>query len=212
MSSKSKGGRSTRATQSFAELVGKQQLAALKPYIDQQVELVAEHVVLPKMVTRLAVLSNQIETLKTILVQKLNVQRYDIDQVLFDLEDKVTGYERSSVPAQKGDLVRLSMRMKPKGQEYLEARDQEFSDLGNAPYALGIPDFENAILGMMEGELKVVPVPTDAAEASGVEAIEFTINRVSTKVVKEQPNVESSNAAQPVGSAETVEAQPQAGQ
>jgi hypothetical protein len=192
-------------TQSFEQLVGQANRNALKPYINQLFGSLANDLS-QRLFTRMAIFQNRIEALESILKMKLNVTQEEMDTALFDLEDKVTGYQKVDRPAQEGDLLRLTMRVKNTEKGYGKPTKKEFSNLGREPFALGVPFIEKALLGVSVGVPTVVPFDEELRKQTKTDEVEFTIDRISELiekpvVKKEEPqNAEGQNASQPAGS------------
>lgn len=203
------------ATHSFTQLVSKANQEALKPYIHAVFGELANDLS-KRVFTRLGIFQNRIEALETVLKEKLNMTQHEIDTALFDLEDRVTGFQEvdDSTASKKGDLLRLTMRIKNTKTGYGKAIKKEFADLGNPPYAMGVPFLEEALIGLCRTAVKVVPFDPELKKATGTDEIEFTVDRVSELIPKieakkeESPNAESKDAAQSTGSPEAGQADP----
>lgn len=185
------------ATMSFEQMVGKANQEALKPYVNQLFANLANDVN-TRVFTKLGIFQNRIEVLETLLKDKVGVTQQEIDNVLFDLEDKVTGYRKVDRETQMADLVRLTMRVKPKGKEYGTPTKKEFSRLGLEPYAMGMKFIEEALFGLAVGQTKEVPFDEQLQTVSGVEALEFTIDRISEPIPREAPKTEEKTGEQDV--------------
>jgi hypothetical protein len=198
----------SHATMSFAQLAGKANQEALKPYILELFGNLANDLGHRQQV-KLAILQNRIEALGNAVTAKTSVTQTDIETSLYDLEDKVTGYESVARPAQEGDLLRLTMTVKDIAGQYGEPQNREFSNLGREPYSLGVPTFEKALIGSIVGETLEIPMDEALQKATGASALKFTVNRISMKKdvpnTKESEDAKDSNAQEPSGSPEAGE-------
>lgn len=209
---KKKGG-AQHAQNSFAQLVGKANQEALKPYILQVIGEVGNDIS-RRVMSKMAILQNRIEALETILKERLDLTQVELDNSLFDLEDRVTGYIKVDRPAQEGDLLRLTMRTrKVDSEEFGKPQKREFSNLGKPPYALGVEFVEKALIGAEIGKPVVVPFDKELQEATKTQELEFTIDRVSELIAKPEPKKEEPKNAtegettpEPTGSGESEQA------
>lgn len=205
------------ASQSFADMVGKANQEALKPFILQVIGDVGNDIS-RRVMAKMAILQNRVEALEALLIEDGYFDQVQLDSSLFDLEDKVTDYQPVNRPAQEGDLVRLTMRVKNTKTGWGKPTKKEFSNLGLPPYKMGLPEIEKVLLGVeVGGTANFLFENEELKKATGSDEIEFTIDRISEKIPKPEPvkeessNVENQDAAQPSGSPAPEQVQPSSG-
>lgn len=180
---KAQGGTKQHATQSFAELVGEANRNALKPYIHEVFGHLADSLS-QRMFKQMANIQTRIMALETILTAKLNLTQEQLENAVMDVEDTATGYQTVNRPATPGDLLRISLRTRPKGQaDWSDTQRRQVTNLMNfgkpegGPLSLGSVQVEGALIGMSKGDSKLVVLEEEFQ-------VELSIDRVSEKIAK----------------------------
>jgi len=86
------GKKGQHAQHSFAQLVGKANQEALKPYIHQVFANLANDLS-QRIFTKLGIFQNRIEAIEKVLEKRFKITENEILNELFDIEDKVTGHQ-----------------------------------------------------------------------------------------------------------------------
>lgn len=209
-----KKGQQQHATSSFNQLVGKANQEALKPFILSVIGDVGNDIS-RRVFGKMAIMQNRLEALETVLKSKLDLTQSELDGELYDLEDRITGFKRADRPAEEGDLLRLTMRIKNVKSGYGRAQKKEFSNLGRPPFALGLPAIEKSLIGAYAGQTLIYPFDEELVKQTQTEEIEFTVERVSELIdkpkaeepKKENTDAESQNAPESAGSQGSGESQ-----
>lgn len=199
-----------KATNSFANMMSQAQLKALKPFIEQQVQMQGFQI--QQKVTRLfleqmAGIQTRIIALEELLLETTNLTQADMATRVTEVEDKGMGYELVEGPAAENDMVRIDYKEKEEGAEYAENWEKlRINALGRKVQdrVQTIEELETALVGMTSGEEKEVYLPPETEnvpegqEAKGAYVLAKMV-RVSRKpapepVKDEAPNKEESNA------------------
>lgn len=189
------------ASQSFAQMVSKAQLDALKPYIEQ----VADHKMADlanKIFSTVyqVIMNSQAQTqIRQLAIEQLMKENTTwlnddaLGQVIADIEDRALGLETLLGPAQAGDKVRIEVQYKRPGEPTLTAPEKVMinSLLQQNPQGQvqTLPEIEQSILGRSVGESVLAVLPSEIPGVDGVAentVVEVTVKRISRK--KGTPN------------------------
>lgn len=164
----------THATHSFEQLVAKANRDALKPYI-HELFMDLGNDLSQRVFRQLANIQTRIMAIEELLIEKGGISESDIQLKVANIEDEATGYKLADRPAQAGDLVRVTIETKAKGQEvYSSPVKRQITKLLNKPYSL-TETIENALVGTVGGDVKDVTLEGDFQ-------VRVTVDRVSMRL------------------------------
>lgn len=177
-------------TQSFEQLVGAANREALKPYINELFDNMADE--LSKRVFRQqANIQTRMMAIEKILQDKFSISETDIYSAVADIEDEATGYQTASRPAAPGDLLRITIETKKEtDQDWSGFQRRQVTNLMNkgmdptAMLSLGPPIVEGALVGLSAGESKELTLEKNFK-------VKMFVDRVSEKIpdtLPEAPN------------------------
>jgi FKBP-type peptidyl-prolyl cis-trans isomerase (trigger factor) len=184
---------SPHASSSFAQLVSKAQLEALKPYIEQVADQKMAELA-NKIISTLyqVVMNNQAQTqIRQLAFEKLLKEhtKWLTDDALAmataDIEDGALGLESIKTPAAEGDKVRVEVKYSTQPEaapeKVLINALLQTSPQGQVQTLLEV---EQALVGLAVGESTTVTLPSQVPGVDGTAeqtSVEITVKRVSRK-------------------------------
>lgn len=175
---KKKSGNRAQQQQNFQQLLADQTLRKFKPYIDEMIQTnikgVAE-AISARQSELVSTAFDRIRILEQILMEKYeDVNPENLANRVAELEDQKYGLvEVQEVNA--GDVVRVSVRAKEEGKEYLAESSKLMVRKVGSGETLGAI-LEDALLGMKKGEVKEVTYGDTQKMVA-----ELIVDRISSK-------------------------------
>ena len=177
-----------RPTNSFAEMVGSAQTNALKPFIEQQVQMAVYQGI--QSLSRPVL--NHVQTVQQTQLAMLRLLKAgeavtddSMRETGMDIEDEALGLEVTTEASKEGDLIRIEFRSKLEDQEdFNPIETVQINALAvknqAGQYQTGNEEVEKALLGSKASETVKLTLP-GAAEGDTASLIEMTVLRVSNK-------------------------------
>lgn len=172
---KSSAKKPQHASLSFAQMVGKANQEALKPYIDAVMGQMADELS-KRLFRQLGNIQTRIMAMEDILMNKFEVTEREIESAVATIEDDAWQYQLAERPAKEGDLLRVTIRTREPDKEFSKAVKRQITSLMSKPYSMGSPTIEEAMVGMTAGETKEVSMN------EGKYLVEILVERVSEKI------------------------------
>lgn len=175
-----------RPTDSFANLVGKANRDALKPFIQQEVAQ-ARGELARQQLSYFAPVVTRLTVLERILQEKFGYTREQLTEISWDVEDTALGLVKTDEPAAEGDHVRLTANFKVNGRDKVE---ESIVDHLDQPHPITqqkklLGDSEKLLIGAKTGDTVSMPSPVP-----GITDFTILVQRVSKHVDQEVPPTE----------------------
>lgn len=181
------------AQAALQQQVTRQQIAALRPFVAEQVAVVAQQMqqrLAQQQLSYTADTTLRLRVLEDIVCEKLDYSKDQLSELAMDHEDKVLNLQKVNRAAQKGDYLRVELFSKPtevpEGQEAVEYEEngQLFIVKNlmeeNTKHIYNQVVLSEALVGMTAGEEK-----EETLEEFKV-AIKLRVSRVSEPLKKEE--------------------------
>lgn len=185
-------------TQSFAQLVSQANRDALKPYIDEQVQIKSSQLARQHL-SAISEIIAPMAALTRLLVKKGIVTNEELTEARFDTEDEAWNLKATTEGAAEGDYVRIQFQTREdkEGSEYGEEDHLSVRRLGNAQAQQLPTDWEAGMIGMKAGETREIPFTMDSQqlnpETKKLDAVTLkyiaktTVRRVSQYPARPKP-------------------------
>jgi len=148
------GKKGQHATNSFAQLVGKANQEALKPFIIEVMQSLGQQLARQQLAATGEVITS-IAALKRVLINKGIMTEQDFIEARFQEEDAAWGLTESSEAAAKGDFVRITFKAKADKDENYGPEDRLNVKRLVDDQTLQ-PEVADGIVGMKKGETKEI--------------------------------------------------------
>lgn len=183
---------------SMAQMVSKAALAQLWPHItnfvQSNIQRLGSQLALQQAST-LETLFSRVIVLEQILIEKYGYTADDLAVRVSQVEDEKEGLTllSNNELLQKGDVVRLLIKTKPKDKEEFQGETRLKVYSTGSGETLGL-ELEEPMIGMKTGESKLIEFGKDKSMVA-----EVTINRISRKPTEEISKSEGTDANQNEG-------------
>lgn len=177
-----------KATNSFAALVGNAQTNALKPYIEQLVQMASYQAIQslsrPVLNHVQAVQQTQLAMLRLLKAGEA-ITDESMMCTAMDIEDEALEVSATEEAAKEGDLVRIDFKSKLENQDEFNPSERvQINSLASknasGTVQTNIVELEEALVGKAAGDVVEINIPGEG-EAPLATIMNMTILRVSTK-------------------------------